>query len=197
MANISYITLNLDQIKIWKPEVETLEYCKDIFGELGYMMHDYYKTFDLDVFDRNKQLIEKTFVDTLLHQLPVPLFFHKLDKLMMLKHYWGTHNKWRDPIVVTWMGQQDGMDLFYSHPGRDRVGIMNYFKVQSYSFLNINNIDIKEHNLELIKQHWGDYQNTVFIKKSSKDSDRYIIGNLDGDSTYHKFSNLKTWLSAK
>jgi hypothetical protein len=193
MASISYVTLNLDQIVIWKPEVETLEYCKDIFGELGYMMHEYYQNFDLTVFDRNKQLIEKTFVDTLLHQQTVPLFFHKLDKLLMLKQYWATHNRWRDPIVVTLIGP----DLYYSHPGRDRVGIMNYFKVQSYSFLNINNCDIKESNLELINQYWGDYKDTVFIKQSTKDSTRCVIGNLDGSDTYHKFNNLKDWLSAE
>lgn len=194
MPNIRYIDVNLDQVEMWKPEVETIEYCENVFGSLGHLMHEYYKTFDLEIFDRNKALIENTFVDTLLSNKNIPVFFHKLDKLMMLKQYWIDNHKWRDPVVVSFIGFKNNKPVYYAHPGRDRLGIMRYFKVKSYRFLNINNDDINEENAELIKSHWGDYHHTVIISRSIENPNRYIIGNKDGRETYYKFENFKKWL---
>jgi hypothetical protein len=196
MLNIRYIDINLDQVEIWKPEVETPDYCENVFGSLGFLMHEYYKTFDLDIFDQNKPLIEKTFVDTLLHQKPVPVFFHKIDKLMMLKQYWLGNQKWRDPVVATFIGTKDNKPIYYAHPGRDRLGIMRYFDVKSYRFLNIDNEFIHENNSELIKSYWGEHQQTVVISRSIENLNRFVIGNRDGRETYHKFENLRRWLDS-
>jgi hypothetical protein len=197
MPNIRYIDIDLEQVDMWKPEVETIEYCESVFGPLGYLMHEYYKNFDLDIFDKNKQLIEKTFVDTLLNQKSLHIFFHKLDKLMMLKQYWIKHQSWRDPVVATFMGIVNNKPRYYAHPGRDRLGIMRYFDVKSYRFLNIDNDFINEENSDLIKNYWGEHQHTVVISRSIENLNRFVIGNKDGRETYHKFNHLKSWLSSQ
>ena len=195
MHNIRYLDINLDQVEIWKPEIETVEYCENVFGQLGYMMHEYYHSFDLTIFDRNKSVIEKYFVDTLLKQQPIPLFFHKLDKLLMLKKYWLDNQKWRDPVIATYIGMKKNEPVYYAHPGRDRLGIMRFFNVKSYNFLNIDNDYIHEDNAGLIKSYWGEYSHTVIISRSIENLDRFVIGNRDGRDIYHKFENIKNWLN--
>jgi hypothetical protein len=195
MHNIRYININLDQVEIWKPEVETVEYCENVFGQLGYIMYEYYQSFDLTIFDRNKSVIEKYFVDTLLRQKPIPVFFHKLDKLMMLKQYWLDNQKWRDPVVATYIGMKNNKPVYYAHPGRDRLGIMRFFNIESYNFLNIDNDFIHEDNAELIKSYWGNHSHTVIISRSIENLNRFVIGNRDGRDIYYKFENFKNWLS--
>lgn len=194
MPNIKYIELDLDQVEMWKPEVETPEYCENVFGSLGFLMYEYYKNFDLDVFDKHKSLIENLYVDTLINNKNIPIFFHKLDKLFLLKDYWLQNNCWRDPVVVSCIGLKNDRLMYYAHPGRDRLGIMRYFKIKSYKFLNINNDDINEDNAELIKSYWKDYRDTVVISRSIENLNRFVIGNKDGREIYSKFEYFQKWL---
>jgi hypothetical protein len=56
MDEIQYIDIDLDQIDIWKDELDSLEYCQETFGELGYILYEYYQNYDISIFEKYKKI---------------------------------------------------------------------------------------------------------------------------------------------
>lgn len=193
MDDIRYIDLDLNQVDIWKEELDSLDYCLKTFGELGYILHEYYQHYDVSLFNQHKTIIESKLIDYMIGSKPIPVFFGKLEKILMLNKYWDTHNKWRDPLVVRHIGQRNNKPFYYVHPGRDRYCILKNKKVESYRFLFIPSLNLQTENYDLIKSFWGEYSETVVIKPSEHDPSKYVLGNHDTDQ-YMKFSNIFDWL---
>jgi hypothetical protein len=197
MDDIRYIDIDLDQIDIWKDELDSLEYCQETFGELGYILYEYYQNYDISIFEKYKNKIGTGLVDSLLsHKKPVLTFFGKTDKILMLNNYWNTHQQWRDPLVARLVGTKNNKPFYYAHPGRDRYGIMKGLGVKSYEFLYIPHQLLNDSNYETIKSFWGEHGSTLVIKPSDDDPNRTVLGNHDTEQ-YTKYHNLIKWLKAK
>jgi len=193
MDEIQYLNISLDQVDIWKDELDSIDYCQRTFGSLGYILHEYYQTYDIEIFEKYKRIIESKFVDALISGGPVPTFFGKTEKIIMLKKYWDQHKKWRDPVVARLVGTKNNLPFYYLHPGRDRFCIMKGSGLTQYLFLYIPQHLLTDENYDRIKSFWGDYGNTLVIKPSEKDANRTVLGNHDTDQ-YTKYKNLIAWL---
>jgi len=190
--SIDYIDIDLNQISAWRDDLDSLEHCKSTFGFLGFILHEYYQTYRLEIFDRYKTLIESNFIDSLCSSKLVPTFFGRLEKIFLLQKYWNENNKWRDPLVARSAGIKNNKPFYHTHPGRDRYFIMKAHGVQTYRFLYIPDSFLNMENKSLIESFWGDYQHTLIIQPSEI-ADRISIGSRD-TSQYTKYINLIEWL---
>lgn len=191
--SICLIKLELDQVDIWREDLESVDSCKNIFGNLGFILHEYYQEYDFRIFKKYKKIIESEFIDAVCSTKPVSTFFGRLDKILMLSQYWDENQSWRDPLVARPREIKNNKNFYFVHPGRDRYCVMRSRSVKNYPFLCIPSNMINESNTELIKSFWGEYKDTVIIKPSKKDPTKFSLGNHDTDQ-YTKYTNLANWL---